>query len=362
MRILTVGLAAIAALAASAVRLPGAVLFSDEFTSFVKDPGGSYAWYPRVVYPNTCETTTIDGRSALHMAYSVGLNKGIALAGTPTTTTGYWNLSFTFKPVGDAQIPLYVRVYAYNPDLGEFKVFLDTIFWGSQPNQNVFDLVDNVSGNSYYGPFGDYKLWQAGTDPNNWYTFTLNMGRWNSTGSLFDYNNNLLWKSTTITNVGTTIVGALNYNLEIFAQRSNLYGTGVDVYLDKVVITDDYVADVDLTNIAECKQQPNLTQVTPGGVVTQVSNGFFYIENETRTSGIRVVQNPNERWVGDKLDSGNLVGTMDTLPSGERCIQVSQLNWSGGYGDIIPIGMNNRSVGGGSFGDVAGGKGQVGVF
>jgi len=362
MRILFAGLAVAAALATSAVGSSAAVLFSDEFTSFVKDPGGSYYWAPRMVYPNTCEATTLDGRSALHMAYSVGINKGMVLVGVPKSTTGYWNCSITFKPVADAYIPMYMRVYSYNYDLGEFKLWLDTLFWGSQPNQNVFDVYDQVNGIGYFGPMGDYKLWQAGSDPNNWYTFTLNIGRWTSTGSLYDFNNNLLWKSTTITNAGTTNIGDLGMTLDLFAERNNTYGTGVDTYIDKVVITDDYVADVDLTNIAECKQQPNLTQVTPGGVVTQVSSGFFYIENETRTSGIRVVQNPNERWVGDKLDSGNLVGTMDTLLSGERCIQVSQLNWAGGYGDIIPIGMNNRSVGGGSFGDVAGGKGQVGVF
>jgi hypothetical protein len=130
----------------------------------------------------------------------------------------------------------------------------------------------------------------------------------------------------------------------------------------------DFTADVNrdlianfVHTIADCKQQPNGTLVSPGGIVTQVSGGFFYIEDKNRISGIRVVQSPNARQVDDKMDANNLKGTMNTLPSGERCIMLSQLDWSVGYDHVSPVGVTNRAVGGGNIGDVAGGTGQTGI-
>lgn len=52
---------------------------------------------------------------------------------------------------------------------------------------------------------------------------------------------------------------------------------------------------------------------------------------------------------------------MLTLPSGKRCIDASAAPCRGTCDVVSPVGMVNRSIDGGDFGDVASGRGQAGV-
>jgi len=324
------------------------VPFLDEFTTF-----DTNVWTPYSSYPSTCVASAADGRSVIYISYGNGGNSGIKLASVPIQPGSSATLTVVFKPIGDTR--LVVRVTdALNPS---GYLYISTEFWGTTPNNNLIGVYDRKNRINYLSPT---RLWISSPSPDNWLTYQFAMGSTTSLASVKDSFGKVLWQSGTITNAGTSNLPN-GMCVSIYGDYS-VEGNGpVEVCIDKVIVTDDYVADPDLTNIAECKQQPDLTRVSPGGIVTQVSDGFFYIENPGRTSGIRVEQNPNERCVGDKLDAGNLVGTMDTLPSGERCIQASQVDWSGGFGDVTQLGMNNRTIGGGSFGDVMGGSGQVGV-
>ncbi|MEI6914181.1 MAG: right-handed parallel beta-helix repeat-containing protein [Armatimonadota bacterium] len=93
-------------------------------------------------------------------------------------------------------------------------------------------------------------------------------------------------------------------------------------------------------------------------MVTAAFNGFFYIEEFGRQSGIRV------EWPGHTMVVGTqstIEGTVRTNSDGERYIDVL---WCGVLlGDALnPLTMNNRSVGGGNFAYNPGtGAGQRGV-
>jgi hypothetical protein len=192
MRLLLTACVALAVLCSCALSSSAGVLFSDEFTSFVKTPGGSYYYGPFGKYPDTCEPVTVDGRTALHMYYAAGLNKGLTLIPTPHPVSDYYNLSVVFKPVGDAYVTFYVRLYSYNHDIPDWTLWLDSLFWGSQPNGNVFDVQDWHNSNAYWGPFGDNRLWHAGAEPENWYTYTINICKRSSVAHLYDINGNEL--------------------------------------------------------------------------------------------------------------------------------------------------------------------------
>jgi len=88
-----------------------------------------------------------------------------------------------------------------------------------------------------------------------------------------------------------------------------------------------------------------------GKIVTAVFDGFFYIEDPDRTSGIRVVS-AEMAAVGSKL---NVEGPLGTIGQ-ERCINAGRIEDLGYVGLLEPLGVSNRSLGGASI------PGQTGVM
>lgn len=84
--------------------------------------------------------------------------------------------------------------------------------------------------------------------------------------------------------------------------------------------------------------------------VTDRFNSFFYIEESDRSNGIRI-SCPN--WPVTGLEEGrvvSVVGRLGTTPAGERQIVAPSVVVTATPAPLAPLGMNNRALGGGSFG------------
>ena len=92
--------------------------------------------------------------------------------------------------------------------------------------------------------------------------------------------------------------------------------------------------------------------VAPGKIVTAVFDGFLYIEDPDRTSGIKVISGEPVN-VGDAVDVEGALGTMGN----ERHIQAGRVQNLGPVTALGPLGMTNRALGGS---DLPSG-GQLGV-
>ena len=127
----------------------------------------------------------------------------------------------------------------------------------------------------------------------------------------------------------------------------------IDIYIDDL----SYSSNTATLSISDSKRTLDGSSVTVGGMVTYVSNhGFFYIESSNRSGGIRVDS-------GDAPDIGSYVtvtGSMGTLDSGERYVIAAQVIDVPGTA-LAPIGMTNKALGGGKYGDPDSGRGQAGV-
>lgn len=77
-----------------------------------------------------------------------------------------------------------------------------------------------------------------------------------------------------------------------------------------------------------------------GPIVTGVFDGFFYIEDRNRASGIKIVSTCKAS-VGDYV---RVVGTLVSI-NGEKCINASQLQTVPTWQPILPMGIIGRSVG-----------------
>ncbi len=105
------------------------------------------------------------------------------------------------------------------------------------------------------------------------------------------------------------------------------------------------------------KVRPDGTSVEVGGAVTAAFSGFFYVENQDRSSGIRVVA--SEVVFGPAIV--DVMGTLATNAAGERYIQASSVT-SDGSGSVTPLGLPNAALGGGDWlFNSATGAGQRGV-
>ncbi|MHB9035864.1 MAG: carboxypeptidase regulatory-like domain-containing protein [Armatimonadota bacterium] len=92
-------------------------------------------------------------------------------------------------------------------------------------------------------------------------------------------------------------------------------------------------------NVVAAKSQPNGTLVgVTGAVVTGVYDGFFYIEDTSRASGIKVVSTTAVS-VGQVVDVIGILGTQN----GEKYILASQVTPTG-TDTIAPLGMNNKAA------------------
>jgi len=115
--------------------------------------------------------------------------------------------------------------------------------------------------------------------------------------------------------------------------------------------------DATSADIGAAKQLAEGTLVVTSGIVSAAFTDFLYIESADRTYGIRVNKTAHGRSVGQVV---NVTGTIKTLDSGERYVDASGVDAPGGSGNILPLGLTNKALGGGANGlqtGVAGGTG-----
>ena len=111
--------------------------------------------------------------------------------------------------------------------------------------------------------------------------------------------------------------------------------------------------------IGLAKKAPDGATVAPTDViVTAVFGDYFYAESADRVSGIRAYKAGHGRSIGNKL---SISGTIKTDTNGERYVDVQAIV-PNGTGEVAPLGMRNKWVGGGNwFYDQPSGAGQQGV-
>ena len=82
--------------------------------------------------------------------------------------------------------------------------------------------------------------------------------------------------------------------------------------------------DVVLSHPSKTKVMANssTSYTINGGVVSATFNGFFYVQTEDRTTGMRVEMANHGRAIGEKL---NIVGTLSSTSTGERRILATSL-------------------------------------
>ncbi len=104
-------------------------------------------------------------------------------------------------------------------------------------------------------------------------------------------------------------------------------------------------------SIREVKEQQDSTSVSLSGsaVVTGKFNGFFYVEDPLRTSGIKVMSSASVA-VGDAV---SLIGTVATV-DGERCICGATITSRASADEITPLGMPGKALALGKGPDVTG--------
>ena len=118
-----------------------------------------------------------------------------------------------------------------------------------------------------------------------------------------------------------------------------------------------------VTNIADVKLLADGILIsTTGKIVTSgvgdFSN-FFYIEDPARISGIRVAAPPSAVVNIARGSVVNVIGTLGTTAFGERQLVGPLVIISSSTAPLAPLGMNNRSIGGGDLGNAH--SGQIGV-
>jgi len=116
-----------------------------------------------------------------------------------------------------------------------------------------------------------------------------------------------------------------------------------------------------LISITDARQASNGTFIYVGpGVITAKFGGsspMFYVEDPSRTTGIRV-NGSTSYVIGDKVNVYGVIGTS----TGERYISLSGIQLvQAGAGDLEPIAMLNRELGGSSNGQVPGVANGVGT-
>jgi len=82
-----------------------------------------------------------------------------------------------------------------------------------------------------------------------------------------------------------------------------------------------------------------------GKIITRDWTDYLYIEEDDRSSGIRVEKTAHGHVKGERVD---VVGTLATNGDGERYIAATTITQNGS-GTLNPLGMNNKWVGGGDF-------------
>jgi len=96
---------------------------------------------------------------------------------------------------------------------------------------------------------------------------------------------------------------------------------------------------------AKLLQDGTMVQIT-GAIVSAAWEDFFYVEEEDRSSGIRVEQSSNRLTPGTKVD---VTGSIWADENGECFIRAWSVS-QGGAGNVDPLGLANVALGGGACG------------
>ena len=118
--------------------------------------------------------------------------------------------------------------------------------------------------------------------------------------------------------------------------QKRVYGSAIDIGADEW-----WPCPADAKKVADAG-----TAQLSGITVTAAFPDFFYVETDDRGSGIRVNKAGHGVSPGTKVD---VSGTPITADNGERCITASSIGQTG-IGNIVPLGLNNKTLGGGDFG------------
>ncbi len=110
-----------------------------------------------------------------------------------------------------------------------------------------------------------------------------------------------------------------------------------------------------VSTLATAKLLGNQTYVSAGGMIAttdypDLDSLCFYVEAADRSSGIRVSLPPGSVPGLARGSVVNVIGTMGSLPSGERDIEGPMVIIVGSPTTLKPLGMNNGWVGGGNLG------------
>ena len=123
---------------------------------------------------------------------------------------------------------------------------------------------------------------------------------------------------------------------------------------------DEYRPPYEITTILAAKLAEDQSFVDiQAGIVSAAFPDFFYIEADDKSSGVRVSRAGHALEVGLRA---HVAGQVKTSPDGERYIDAWQLARECGFGEVAPLGMINRGLGGADFFYSASiGAGQKGV-
>ena len=172
--------------------------------------------------------------------------------------------------------------------------------------------------------------------------------------------------SDTIT---TNYTGSINQTDRICTVRGTVDTDGEDVVLDvdsgpDYNVQESYQGSLlaaQQGTILWAKSQYDTTQVSLSGkIITRVWPDHFYIEEDDRFSGIRVELTSHGHYSGERA---SVSGSMATNSDGERYIAATSVTHVGDA-SLNPVGMNNKLLGGGDVGYVAGNpaSGQKGTI
>lgn len=122
--------------------------------------------------------------------------------------------------------------------------------------------------------------------------------------------------------------------------RGEFISGGDTSSLDNVLLESDGASETSPKSAAD-----GATLSVSATAVTAAFPGFFYVEQDSRASGIRVEMSGHTLARGMRAD---IVGTIQTLPSGERYIAALRA-WPNGDGYVAPLFMQAQRIGGEDF-------------
>lgn len=113
----------------------------------------------------------------------------------------------------------------------------------------------------------------------------------------------------------------------------------------------DVIDPLENTTVSKAKTRPVGSVVTVvSAIVTSTDESGFYIESRNRSSGIRVNMTESGRSIGEEVW---VHGRLAIDANGECCIEASSVLVTG-VGDVAPLAMSSRALGGGTSGIQAG--------